>query len=173
MIADYMVMESLRCAGLVERYHTWPTVRRQNVAEHTWHVMRIYVELFGEPSQATWKYMLYHDVAELHTGDLPYPVKARHHGLREEIERLEAVAEAALGITVPTLPLYERDCVKICDLLEMLEYGYEEMARGNQYGRVIVERVGQAVMNKLLDLPAPAEKRVLKYVGQLERGERI
>jgi hypothetical protein len=40
---------TIRNAGDVVRYHTRKVIHRQDVANHTWNVMRIYTELFGMP----------------------------------------------------------------------------------------------------------------------------
>lgn len=132
MTRDQM-MVSLRLAGQVMRYHTWPMIQRQTVADHSWNVMRVYVTLFGTPEANVWYYIWAHDLTELWTGDIPYPAKARHHLLRQGVESVEEVARPMLGIEKGTLSETEAIRVKICDLLEMHDHGLAETILGNQY----------------------------------------
>lgn len=143
------VTSSARLAGQVERYHTWPTIRRQSTAEHSWQVARIYTEIWGIPTANTLLYIMHHDTAELAVGDPPFPVKAQSSVLRDEYTRLEG---EALEVILPSHIIYEmtqilrgtRLRVKACDLAEMTEFGIEEMRLGNRYGQPIAERTLEA-----------------------------
>src|ERR1035438_1054365 len=83
------VMADSRFAGDVVRYHTWPCIQRQTNAAHTWHIMRIYFQLFGPMPPATSTHILWHDAGELKTGDSPFPVKSHNPKLKAEMDRLE------------------------------------------------------------------------------------
>ena len=134
------IMASRRLAGRVRRYHTWPTIREQTVADHTWQVMRIYVELFGSPSPDVWEYILWHDSTEMHTGDIPFPVKRDNPELAAEICQLECRARQKMGIPYLDIPDPLKLRAKLCDLLEMREFGLEEQMLGNGYAFPIVTR---------------------------------
>ena len=134
------VMRSTRLSGQVMRYHTWPTLTQQSTGEHSWQVLRIYTEMFGPPSSAVAVYILYHDSGELHTGDLPFPAKRNSSVLKEECTRIEEAAIRKMtGGSMPELTREEGLKVKICDLVEMNEFGAHEVRLGNQYAVPIVE----------------------------------
>jgi 5'-deoxynucleotidase YfbR-like HD superfamily hydrolase len=136
------VTKSLRFAGLVKRYHTWPVLREQTNAEHTWHVLRIYHKLFGPPSTDVTLAIMYHDVGEIKTGDAPFPVKRENPDLKAAYDRVEAAHREILlpYDTTSKLTEYEIRCIKICDLVEMWEYGMEEYLKGNNLAIPIIDR---------------------------------
>ena len=128
----------MRVAGSVERYHTWPTTTRQTVADHTWHVLRIYIQLFGAPDPDVTCAIMFHDApAELKTGDLPFPIKSANPTLKAEIDKLESEYLESMGISTPDLTEEEWASIKICDLLEMHEYAYHEICMGNKYAEPV------------------------------------
>jgi 5'-deoxynucleotidase YfbR-like HD superfamily hydrolase len=120
-----------RYAGMVKRYHAWPTIQTQTVADHTFHVIRIHNRLFGAPSPNLLHHMIYHDLGELTAGDTPFPAKRVVEGLREPMERAEAWGLEQQGVTLPTLTDEEHTQFKIADLLEMWEFAVVEVQLGN------------------------------------------
>lgn len=139
------IYTSLRLAGDVTRYHTWPMQTNQSVAHHTWNVLRIWVELFGPPSPEVSVAILFHDCGEIVTGDLPFPVKSDNLDLKTAANRVES---EALNTSIPLyhemvdgLTEEQKKHIKICDLCEMLEQGYHERHLGNRYGELIVDNV--------------------------------
>jgi len=133
------VYRSKYLAGQVIRYHTWPTLRNQNVAEHCWHVATIYVEMFGMPRAEVLYFCLHHDSGEMWAGDIPFTGKDRIPGLRQAINASEAQGLEVLGITLPELSEEERRRCKICDLLEMHQFGMQEYRMGNKLALPIAE----------------------------------
>lgn len=136
-----------RLAGLVKRYATWPTISQQSVGEHCWQVLRIYMEIFGPPSpEVTW-YIVHHDTPELIVGDPPFPLKRNNPGLKGEYDRLEAVAIMDItGRDMPAISDGSKLRVKLCDLLEMWEYGMHERMLGNRYADPIIADTKEAVL---------------------------
>ena len=132
------VLTNSRLAGQVERYHTWPTIRKQTVAEHTWQILRIYLELFGVDADV-WKYILHHDSGEIRTGDLPFPLKSQNPDLKKIMDDLEDDALAAMGVGTIPLTSEQKWRIKVCDLLEMLEFGLQEMVLGNRLAEPIIK----------------------------------
>lgn len=129
-----------RLSGLVSRYHSWPTLTHQSVGEHSWQVLRIYIEIFGPPTPEVTVYIVYHDSAEVATGDPPFPLKANNPDLKAIYDRLEHTAMVEMrGVGLPELNEQQRNRVKICDLLEMWEHGMHEITLGNTYAHPIVE----------------------------------
>lgn len=141
------VIHSRRYAGLVERYHVWPLHRKQTVAEHSWQVACIYEELFGPPPAHVERYIRYHDIAEVQTGDVPYPVKALAPEVKEAYDRLEAIALGDMGITLPDLTPEEKARVKVADWLDLTEMGMEDRERGNKLATPIIRHTESSIRN--------------------------
>jgi hypothetical protein len=166
------VSRSLRFAGLVKRYHAWPVHRQQVVAEHTWHLMRIYVQLFGGPRGVVWEYMLHHDSPEIGTGDIPFHVKLRFPAIKTAVDDAEKEVVDGLGISEMTdtfgLKPAERTKIKICDLVEMFEYGWEEYHMGNKYSWPVIVGVDKEVQRILRTPEISAAERtiVLTYMAK-------
>lgn len=147
-LTTHATRHSRRLGGQVERYHTWPTIRRQSNGEHTWQVMRIYHELFGSRDMRSnpdaWLVMLYHDTPEAAFGDIPF--SGDHPGsnwaaLKKAAHAVEAEAARAMGLPDITLDHATTLRVKLCDVLECYEFGAEEELMGNKYGALICENV--------------------------------
>lgn len=126
-------------AGLVKRYHEFPVSREQTTAEHSWHLARIYLQIFGLPRAEVLAYIIHHDSGELAVGDNPFPVKRDNPDLKEIMNRLETESLERQGICLPGLSQEEAWRVKLCDLLEMNEFGREDYARGNKFAFPIIE----------------------------------
>lgn len=131
------VYSSSYCAGLVKRYHTWPMLREQTVAEHCWRVAGIYVEIFGLPRAEVLYFCLHHDSGELWSGDIPFKLKKHMPDLGAAMRQAEQAGLDKLKIKLPELTEEERIQVKIADLLEMFETGHHEWKMGNTYAEPI------------------------------------
>lgn len=135
-------------AGQVTRFHTWPTIHKPNVAEHCWRVATLYAEIFGLPRAEVLYFCLHHDSGELFAGDVPFGAKRAVPGLPDAMNQGEEMGRALLGVQLPRLDGLEWTRFKICDLLEMYEFGRHEWRMGNEYARPIV--VATAVAAKKL-----------------------
>lgn len=136
----HTVMRSRALASRVKRYHTWPVLHQETVGEHSHGVLRIFIEIFGPPKPVVTRYIVEHDMPELHTGDLPFPVKAKNPGLKREVDLVEDDARAELRCDEEThlIDKVDHAKVKICDLLQMWEFGRIEMRMGNLFAIDIV-----------------------------------
>ena len=147
MITAEAIHKSKRVAGNVIRYHTWPTITNQTVADHTYHVMRIYHELFGHSIHFDWDYEIFdtilrHDMGEQMVGDLPYPIKKNDPVLAARVSFWEFIAQREQGWDSGVdLDPDTGTAIKICDLLEMAEYARYESNLGNEYAQVVFSRV--------------------------------
>jgi 5'-deoxynucleotidase YfbR-like HD superfamily hydrolase len=137
MIGRERVYSSRFLAGQVKRYHTWPTITTQTVGAHSWRVACIFVELFGHGQSHLVSYCLLHDLGELWAGDLPFGTKSKTLGLPEAHGNAEFNGLRLLGITPPKLTELEKAQCKICDLLEMWEFGTFETHMGNEYAATV------------------------------------
>lgn len=162
------VLTNPRMAGGVKRYHTWPTHQVQTVADHTWQVMRIYWTVFGPMPPHISTAILWHDCGELVSGDPPYPVKLLNPVLKHEMDRIEGDAVKNMGgpkVGFGELSVRERIRIKACDLVEMLEFGMEELRLGSQYASPIVDDISNNLVK--LDLPHEDRKALASYCGKL------
>jgi 5'-deoxynucleotidase YfbR-like HD superfamily hydrolase len=142
------VTKSLRFAGLVKRYHTWPVLREQTNAEHTLHILRIYDELFGLSTINVVRAIMYHDMGEVRTGDAPFPVKSENPDLKAAYDRVETEHRLELLGEDPNDYILENTArrIKICDLVEMWEFGMEEYLKGNTLAVPIIDRTREAAL---------------------------
>lgn len=144
------VRRDIRLAGQVKRYATWPVLHQQSTGEHSWQVLRIYIEIFGAPSPEVTTYIVHHDSAELKVGDPPFPLKANNPDLKAIYDRLEDEAMLEMrGEALPGLPPEEKTRIKICDLLEMWEFGEQEQMMGNRYAEPIIDDTLKTVRNMI------------------------
>lgn len=160
------VTASIRFASLVKRYHTWPVIREQNNAEHTMHVLRIYDSIFGLPSVRVVRAIMYHDIGEIGPGDAPFPSKRNNPDLKAAHDRVEREKRIELvGDDTDDVTETAARFIKICDLLEMWEFGTEELLRGNTLAQPIVSRTAEAA----LSLCANDDERA-RVNSHIERG---
>lgn len=132
------IMRSRALAGRVRRYHTWPVLHQETVAEHTFGVLRIYREIFGL-RDAPVEYIMDHDLDELHVGDMPFPLKSRYPEIKAALVTAERDARERLGLpTDYAISETDRARVKVCDLLQMWEFGKIEVRLGNVMATDIV-----------------------------------
>jgi 5'-deoxynucleotidase YfbR-like HD superfamily hydrolase len=111
----------------------------QTCAEHSWNVARLFWKFYPDKWTAEVAiYIMFHDSGEIGVGDIPFPVKRDNPTLKGYMDELERTSLKKQGIVLPELTMFEKALIKICDLLEMFEFGCEEMRRGNAYGEPIV-----------------------------------
>lgn len=166
------IRRNIRLAGQVKRYATWPVLNQQSTGEHSWQVLRIYIEIFGPPIPDVTVYITHHDSAELAVGDPPFPLKAKNPDLKEIYDRLEADAMQEMrGEALPVLPAHEMKKIKICDLLEMWEFGHQERMMGNRYAKPIIDDTLAVVMKmiNMSEFPEDDNERVTAFIISKER----
>lgn len=139
-----------RLAGQVTRYHTWPVARSQTVAEHSWQVARLLLAIWHNAPPEVVVHCLTHDMGEVGTGDAPYPIKVRNPILKKEMDRLESIAHNSMVLpwgVPPALNLegFAHAVFKLCDFIEMWEFGLEEEMRGNRLAHLITTRCRDAI----------------------------
>jgi len=135
----------------VRRYHTWPMLRVQTVAEHSWRAATICMELFsgGGVSTALLTEILLHDCGEVATGDVPHMAKRDNATFREEINRLEHRHSMTYPVRRYNLTFEQCRILKTCDLLECWEHGMEEVAMGNGFGKLVCDNIEAAIQRLL------------------------
>lgn len=172
--------EDPRLAGQVPRYHTWPHLRGQSIAEHSWQVVRIIWAIMPDAPMALIKQAMFHDIGEVGTGDPPYPVKAKNPVLKKEMDRLER--DVWLQMCLPWgLPApraihlcAEGDLtgvLKIAEWIDCWEWALHELSLGNRHAQLVRERAYGQIVTILLGvtLSEDIRKRVQTYVERRER----
>lgn len=136
-MTDFARMRRLRRLAVVPRWTVIPTIRRQSVAEHSFHVMwiaRHVVDTYNAYKSDDDVYIaadnimvaaLLHDEAEALSGDIATPYKQGAIG--EEIKN----AEERHGFGLP-LSAAEKTLLKLADLIEAHLFVCEERMLGNQ-----------------------------------------
>lgn len=166
-----IVEGSARTAGDLKRYHTWPVLQAQTIAAHTWHVMRIYWEIFGPPPSDTTTYLLWHDAGEAGRGpgDIPFGSKQviPEFGMAaKELEHQQLVRVAGREAATTRPEPYELVRCKVCDLLEMWEFGLKEVLMGNLLARPIVSDTMDSVLEKMPELAEPDQEVVTIWIDK-------
>ena len=126
-----MNIEKTLEAGRVMRYHAAPIDKKQSVAEHSWGVAMILMEICKYPSKNLLKYAIMHDAAEFHTGDLPAPIKKANRQVKDMFDDLEEDGFEILGLTLPDLTVEEHRYLKIADCLEGMYYCESRIQAGD------------------------------------------
>lgn len=145
-----------RHGGKVDRCHTVPTIQRYTVAEHTFNVMLVALELCRE---LDWKwlpsgkvkdpldidednivtYILSHDLPEGYTGDIPANVK-KETAIKDILDGIEydwMVRHAPSNILDVAVKEHELAIVKLSDRLELCMFSMDEYDMGNRHYKFI------------------------------------
>ncbi len=136
-----------RMAGCVERYHTWPHLRKQTNAEHSWQVARLVLAIWPECRRELLVHALVHDIGEIGTGDIPFPVKRDNPEVKKATDMVERRAHLTMCIpwslpAPPNTTNLERKVLKIADMMDMWEWSLQEQAMGNQFANIVRQRTG-------------------------------
>lgn len=158
------VMQSRQLAGRVERYHTWPMIRKPTTAEHQARVATLYCELWGLPRAEVLFYCLHHDNGELSAGDTPFYAKRAVPALKEGTDAAEKMGLATLGVFMPELSALEFRRFKMADYLEMYECAVVERNMGNRYADVIMQNLTPAISRLAHDIDAV--NKITQWMGE-------
>lgn len=142
-------MMDLRAAAQTRRYHTKQTIGHQTVAEHSYYVAMLCIEMCeGNPSIELLKAAMYHDLAEAETGDTPATAKWTSRPLKEALLRMEDHFNRKHGLEVE---LTERETLmlKWADCLELGFYCVDQMMLGNRHMKVIYENITEFMERSL------------------------
>lgn len=172
------ITDDPRAALEIRRYHTWKVTHHQSVGEHTCQIMRIMLTIWPRCPRRLLVYAVTHDMGEM-CGDIPYPFKKMFPELKSGMLKAESELRMRQRETVgipPSVSLsaQEQKFFKICEYIEMMEYGISEINMGNRYGDLIVQRMrdelSRAKMDEVIDhpgIPRAIEEYVSKRI-QLE-----
>jgi len=129
----------LRDASHIRRFHTVKTViNPETVGHHTFGVMAILFFLYDEPPVSLLKYAMFHDAAEVATGDVPATAKWNFPELAKALKDAEAVVEKRYE--TPELDKAHQDGFKFADMMDLCFKCMEEISTGNVNFIPILER---------------------------------
>lgn len=154
---------AIREGGQTQRCHTLPHSGEYNVATHSYNALSLLFLLYpGEPSQGLVKAVLWHDVPERWTGDVPAPAKWASPVLKNILDSLEdRIFEKLELLNIFTeLSEEEQNWLTAVDLLELYIWGKEQEALGNQSAKELNKRVIELVKKKQEKIP----KKVWKFI---------
>jgi 5'-deoxynucleotidase YfbR-like HD superfamily hydrolase len=119
-----------REGGMVERCHAMPKHGAYNVAMHSYNAVSLLLLLHPSPSITLIKAVLWHDVAERWTGDIPRPAKWASPDLNKADKELEMEIMSYLQL-YEDLTEEEKNWLGAVDLLELFMWTCDETALGN------------------------------------------
>lgn len=160
-----------RTAGDVARYHAWRTIQTQSVAAHSWNVLRILLAIWPDAPRHLIIHTMVHDVGEVVTGDLPFPVKKDNPALRDVIYPVEQGAHQDMVkpwlLPAPQeLSVKEKSIFKIAEYIEMWEFALVEIEMGSRHGVHVANVCYHAVTSNDLQkhLTVDMEMRFTAYM---------
>lgn len=126
-----MLVLATREGGATERCHGTPHHGSYSVGLHSYNAVSLLLRLHPGPSIELVKALMWHDVVERWTGDVPAPAKWAHEGLRNALTELEETLERHWDIKQP-LTKTEGLWLHWCDLMEFYMWTEEQLALGNR-----------------------------------------
>jgi 5'-deoxynucleotidase YfbR-like HD superfamily hydrolase len=156
--------------GHVVRYHTRPELADgQNVAAHTWRAMVILQTLWPEVSKNCLIHMLYHDVAEAETGDMPATTKWKYEDLALLMNKVEREYEQSIGVGLADWEITETEKA-LCNIADKLELVLH-CTRMMQQGNMLAKDVFMKGVNYLEERYSKLEefKPVKEIIAELDR----
>lgn len=135
---------ALREGGQTLRCHTMPYHGPYNVAIHSYNAVNLLLALHpGEPSLNLIKAVMWHDIPERWTGDVPSPAKWGNPELKRILDKAEEriLEYLELDKFFKVLSPEETNWLTAVDLLELFIWGYEQVMLGNSFAVRLNERV--------------------------------
>lgn len=125
-------VESLLDGGWIERYHIkgQRMLTRQSVAEHSWRMSAIVFAVNPQLSANVLWALLFHDVSERVTGDVPANVKRANPEIERVINEVSTNEEIRLGIRF-NLTAEEQKLLSWADRFEGALHCLDELEMGN------------------------------------------
>lgn len=130
---DHDKIIAIRAGGNVTRSHTFQYQGTYNVAIHSYNALSMLLVLHKTtpPSLNLIKVVLWHDVHERWTGDLPTPVKWVLPEIESVLKKVEQQIEKKLELFAEELTEEEQRWLKAIDILEFYIWTVEQVSLGN------------------------------------------
>lgn len=156
-------LDFIYAAGETRRFHTWPVLRSQNVANHSWHVAMLGWLLYGqsEPGITPMFLMalLSHDMAECRLGDIPSPAKRQMDSLLELADKQSSFRQQWGAAEQEILSGYGLDWENFLTIEELRRFKLVDAIEGAAY--CVTER---SMGNRLIK---PCYDNFCKYISEL------
>jgi 5'-deoxynucleotidase YfbR-like HD superfamily hydrolase len=116
----------------VSRFHTVPMTQRETVGHHSSIVAGLLLLIWpDEVSVPLLQHAIFHDTAEVVTGDLPSPAKRLMD--RAKLDEFEASVYLTAGLRLDELSNRDKLKLKVADILAGIYACVHEINMGNQY----------------------------------------
>ncbi len=146
--------------GRVKRCHTVNIIGHYDNAQHSFNMLLIYCEMHPNPHPDTMRAILYHDLAERYTGDLPAPSLTEFPELRKGIKDVEAHCRAVMGIDFQ-LSECEANWVHCIDKIEHWIWAHRQLLMGNTLVLSHVRKLASILSD--LEIPVPLQELIAHY----------
>ncbi len=149
---------TFREGGRVTRAHTFPHIGHYDVAQHSYNALSLLLLLYpkgAQPSLGLIKAVLWHDVPERWTGDVPAPAKWASPELKDLLDALEEKVLEKLDIPnlFKVLTQEEKDWLLGVDLLELYIWSVEQGMYGNKMSGHMTHRVWTVMQERQDRIP--------------------
>lgn len=131
----------------VKRWHTHNVLKEQNLANHSWGVALILMEIANGDHELL-QAALVHDLHESESGDIPYPAKRRYPLIGGAVDAQEYDFNNKNFDFLNKLTPDQQHKLKWADMFELLLYAQREVNLGNKYMAKTVE-VAQMVLHTM------------------------
>lgn len=148
-------------SGRVRRWHTHPHITSQNVADHSWGVVAILYLICESPSKNLIKAAVFHDIAEIHAGDIPSGVKWAFPEMKSASDKCEQIIQTKFGL-MPELTEVEQRLLKWADLMELALFCNHEWLLGNAFAGETCDHVVEEILYPTA--PNEAAKELLYHI---------
>lgn len=147
-------------AGAVRRWHTWPTIRDQDNAAHSWGVAMILHQI-APFNHNVLVHALVHDLHEVDGGDTPYNVKVAYPEIKKALSKQEQDFIEGHELWTP-LTQEDTHLLKWADMFELLLWCFREQDLGNRRISIVIGRAYAALDE--LGYPNEAAEQLFKEV---------
>lgn len=158
---------AFREGGQTQRCHTMQFVGPYNVAIHSYNALILLMLLYDEglPSLNLIKAVLWHDIPERWTGDVPTPTKMADPMLRGLLNILERKVLFTLGIEhlFENLNAKEQDWLDAIDLLELFIWSQEQFESGNKNIQSLINQILKIFATRISKIPEPVKDFVKDF----------
>jgi len=160
-----MQSEKLWATGRVKRWHAFPIIGEQTVADHAWGVALIVMEVAeNHLTIDLLRAAITHDSAELYTGDMPYQTKKRWPDLARALLTVEMEVEREYNIDW-ILNEKQWEILKWADMFELLMFADAQHNLGNR-NVVEMERLAYSLV---AEAPTVSAYKLLERFMKHER----
>ena len=144
-IKQLIDMDILKMSAL-NRYNNRDRITQENIAEHSFYVSFAVMklsEIFNVDNETKLRALqmsVLHDIPEIHTSDIPYPIKQKSPMLKTALEKLELeFMKESYPQFYETFHQFTEDSeddavilVKVADAISVLQYAQREINLGNK-----------------------------------------